>query len=260
MASTEKVVQGRLWGKVAIVTGAAGGIGRAIAIAFVNEGAKVVATTSRNLAGLRETQALAPAGAIEILQADASLAADAMAMVRFAEDKFGHLNILCNNAGVLTDATVENTTEEDWDRTIDVNLKGPFLGCKYAIPAMRRAGGGSIVNIGSVNSFVGEPLHVAYCASKGGVLLLTKCVAIEYAKEKIRANAVCPGWIDTPMNTQYIENLGGLEKVEEMLESVQPLGTGRPEQVAAAAVFLASDESSLVTGTSILVDGGLTAQ
>lgn len=250
----------RLAGKVAIVTGAAGGIGRAIAVAFAHEGAKVVISTGRNEAGLRETQALAPSGSIEYRMADSSVAADVEALVTYAEERFGKLNIMCNNAGILTDATLVETTEEDWDRTIDVNLKGTFLGCKYAIPAMIRAGGGAIVNIGSVNSFVGEPLHVAYCASKGGVLLLTKCAAIEYAKEKIRANCVCPGWIDTPMNTTYIENLGGLQEVEEMLETVQPLGTGRPEQVAAAAVFLASDEASLITGTSLLVDGGLTAQ
>ncbi|MEO8006183.1 MAG: glucose 1-dehydrogenase [Betaproteobacteria bacterium] len=250
----------RLQGKVAIVTGAAGGIGRAIALAFANEGAKVVISTGRNEAGLRETRELAPPNSIECRVADSSVAADVKGLVEFAEKRFGKLDILCNNAGILTDATLVDTTEEDWDRTIDVNLKGTFLGCKYAIPAMIRAGGGSIVNIGSVNSFVGEPLHVAYCASKGGVLMITKCAAIEYASQKIRANVVCPGWIDTPMNTAYIENLGGLQQVEKMLETVQPLGTGRPEQVAAAAVFLASDEASLITGTSLLVDGGLTAQ
>ncbi|KVD67996.1 hypothetical protein WI88_33100 [Burkholderia ubonensis] len=251
---------GRLAGKVAIVTGAAGGIGRAIALAYAREGAQVIASTNRNMDGLFETKSMAAEGAIEVVKADSSIAADVKALVDFAEEKFGKLNVLCCNAGILTDATIEDTSEEDWDRTIDVNLKGTFLGAKYAIPAMKRAGGGSIINLGSVNSFVGEPLHVAYCASKGGVLLVTKCIAIEYAKDKIRANAVCPGWIDTPMNYQYIENLGGLDAVEKMLETVQPLGTGKPEQVAAAAVFLASDESSLITGTSILVDGGLTAQ
>lgn len=251
---------GRLAGKVAVVTGAASGIGRAIAVAFANEGAKVVATTDRNIEGLKETQAQAPEGSIEVKLADASKASDVQDVFAFAEETFGKLNVICNNAGIVTDAMIVDTTEEDWDRTIDINLKGAFLGAKYGIPALQRAGGGSIINLGSVNSFVGEPLHVAYCASKGGVLMLTKCAAIEYAKDKIRANVVCPGWIDTPMNTEYIENLGGLKEVEKMLETVQPLGTGRPEQVAAVAVFLASDESSLVTGTSILVDGGLTAQ
>ncbi|MGV8953238.1 MAG: SDR family NAD(P)-dependent oxidoreductase [Cypionkella sp.] len=257
---TGDAASGRLAGKVAIVTGAAGGIGRAIAVCFATEGARVVISTAHNLAGLQETAMMAPEGSIITQQADSSIATDVEGLVRLAEERFGKLDILVNNAGILTDATLVETTEEDWDRTIDVNLKGTFLGCKYAIPAMQRAGGGSIVNIGSVNSFVGEPLHVAYCASKGGVLLITKCAAIEYAKDKIRANAVCPGWIDTPMNTEYIENLGGLAQVEAMLETVQPLGTGRPEQVAAAVLFLASDEASLVTGTSLLVDGGLTAQ
>ncbi|MGE3600851.1 MAG: SDR family NAD(P)-dependent oxidoreductase [Dehalococcoidia bacterium] len=251
---------GRLAGRVAIVTGAAGGIGRAIAVAYANEGANVVISTDRNETGLRETQAMAPAGSIVARRADSSIAADVQGLVALAETQFGRLDIMCNNAGVVTDALIEDMSEKDWDRVINVNLKGTFLGCKYAIPAMKRAGGGSIVNIGSINSFIGEALHGHYCASKGGVLLLTKTVALECAKDKIRANVVCPGWIDTPMNYEYIEALGGRAKVEEALAAMQPLGMGKPEQVAAVAVFLASEESSLVTGTDILVDGGFTAQ
>lgn len=252
--------KGRLEGKVAIVTGAASGIGRAIAVAFANEGAKVIITTDRNLEGLKQTQALAPEGSIEYRLADSSRAKDIQEVVALAEDKWGRLDVLCNNAGIVTDAMLVDTTEEDWDRTINVNLKGTFLGCKYAIPAMKRVGGGSIINIGSINSFIGEPLHVAYCASKGGVLMLTKTAALEHAKDKIRVNVVCPGWVDTPMNTEYIENIGGRDKVDAMLETVQPLGTGQPEQIASAVVFMACDESSLITGTSLLVDGGFTAQ
>ncbi|WAT09671.1 SDR family NAD(P)-dependent oxidoreductase [Rouxiella badensis] len=250
----------RLEGKVAIVTGAATGIGRAIAIAFANEGAKVVATTNRNIEGLKETQSMASAGSIHIIQADSAVARDVDGIIKYAESEFGKLDIICNNAGIVTDALLADISEEDWDRTIDINLKGAFLGSKYAIPAMQRNGSGVIINIGSVNSFVGEDLHAAYCASKGGVLMLTRCAALEYAKDNIRANVICPGWIDTPMNTEYIENLGGLDAVEKMLKSVQPLGTGKPEQIASVAVFLACEESSLITGTSILVDGGLTAQ
>jgi dihydroanticapsin dehydrogenase len=250
----------RLTGKVAVVTGAASGIGRAIAVAFSNEGANVVISTDRNVDGLKQTMSFGVPGTMAMRQSDCSVAKDMEALVAFAEEKFGKLDIMCNNAGVVTDALIADMTEEEWDRVIDVNLKGTFLGCKYAIRAMKRAGGGSIINIGSVNSFVGEQLHSHYCATKGGVLMFSKCAALEYAKDKIRTNVVCPGWIDTPMNYEYIANLGGLEKVEAMLETIQPLGTGRPEQVAAAAVFLASDESSLITGTSILVDGGLTAQ
>jgi NAD(P)-dependent dehydrogenase (short-subunit alcohol dehydrogenase family) len=249
---------GRLMGKVAIVTGAASGIGRGIAFAFAQEGAKVVITTNSNITGLEETRNLAP-DAIEARRADSAVAADIEAVVAYTERRFGHIDILVNNAGIQTEATLVETTEEDWDRTIDVHLKGTFLGCKYAIPAMQRAGGGSIINIASVNSFVGETLHVAYCAAKGGMIMLTKCAAIEYAKDKIRANAVCPGWIDTPLSTSYVEAMG-TEMVAKLLAQRQLLGMGRPEQVAAAAVFLASEEASLITGTSLIVDGGYTAQ
>jgi NAD(P)-dependent dehydrogenase (short-subunit alcohol dehydrogenase family) len=251
---------GRLAGKIAVVTGAAGGIGRGIAIAFANEGAKVLISTDRNEKGLAETQSLAPTGSITTRMADASRYADMEALIGEALSQFGKLDVMCNNAGIVTDALIGDMTEEEWDRVIAINLKGTFLGTKFAIRAMQKTGGGSIVNIGSVNSFVGEALHAHYCATKGGVLMLSKCAALEYAKDKIRTNVICPGWIDTPMNYEYIANLGGLAKVEEMLKSVQPLGCGRPEDVAAAAVFLASDESRLITGTSILVDGGLTAQ
>lgn len=251
---------GRLAGKVAVVTGAASGIGRSIALRFANEGASVVATTSRNTAQLDETCRLAGDGIIVARQADAGSAEQVEALIDFVERRFGRLDVMCNNAGVVREARLVDTTEADWDAVMDVNLKGVFLGCKYAIPAMIRAGGGAIVNLGSTSSFVGEPLHAAYCASKGGVLMLTRCVAIEHAKDRIRANAVCPGWIDTPMNKPFIDALGGRGAMDALLDAVQPLGMGTPEQVADVALFLASDESSFVTGTSILVDGGLTAQ
>jgi NAD(P)-dependent dehydrogenase (short-subunit alcohol dehydrogenase family) len=250
----------RLSRKIAIVTGAAGGIGRAIAVKFAQEGAKVVATTRKNLSGLDETVRMAPQGSVVARQVDSSCAAQVRDLVAFTVRELGKLDIICNNAGIITDATLAETTEEEWDQTLDINLKGVFLGCKYAIPEMMSVGGGSIINIGSVNSFVGEPLHSAYCASKGGILMLTKCAAIEYAKYKIRANCICPGWVDTPMNAKYIQDMGGYEKLEKLLEGVQPLGNVQPEDVAATATFLASDESSLITGSAIMVDGGLTAQ
>ncbi|HEV2598861.1 glucose 1-dehydrogenase [Sphingopyxis sp.] len=250
---------GRLEGKVAIVTGAATGIGRAIAVAFAREGARLIISTSRNMAALRETEALA-GGAAFAIQADSSKAADAKALVDAAVERFGKLDILCNNAGIFIASPVIDMTEADWDRVIDVNLKGVFLTTKYALPEMLKAGGGSIVNIGSVNSFVGEPQYAHYCASKGGVLMFTKSVALEHARDGIRANVVCPGWIDTPMSSSVVEHLGGYEEAQKVAASVQPLGIGQPEQVATAAVFLASDEASLITGTDLRVDGGFTAQ
>ena len=240
------------------MTGAGSGIGKASAVAFAREGATIVATTRSNLDGLAGTVAAAP-HAIEARQADSAVAGDVEATVAHAEQRFGRLDILVNNAGLVTEAPLTETTEEDWDRTIALNLKGPFLGCKYAIPAMRRAGGGSIVNIGSINSFVASPLEVAYCAAKGGLVMVTKCAALGYAADKIRVNAVCPGWIQTPSFDTYVAK-HGLAEMQAMAQAVQPLGLGRPEQVAAAVVFLASDEASLVTGTSLLVDGGYTAQ
>lgn len=257
---THPTTHGRLAGKVAIVTAAAGGIGRAIAIAFANAGARVVASTARNAEGLALTQSLAPADSTTTFMANAAVAKDVEALVAFAEQTHGRLDILCNNAGILKSALTEHISEQDWDEVLAVNLKSAFLGCKHAIPAMRRSRGGSIINIGSVNSFVGTPSYSHYCASKGGALMLTRTVALEYAQENIRVNAICPGMIDTPMNANFEQEVGGRAKLEEICLTLQPLGLGRPEQVAAVAVFLASDESSLITGASIVVDGGFTAQ
>lgn len=251
---------GRLHGKVAIVTGAASGIGRAIALAFATEGARVIASTAHNEAGLIETQAMAPRGSITCFKADASIASDAAAVVALAEEKYGRLDIMCNNAGVIASGLIEDIGEDEWDRVIAVNLKGTFLGCKYAVPAMKRAGGGSIVNLGSVNSQVGTAGYSHYCASKGAVLMLTKCVALEGARYRIRANVICPGMIDTPMNAAFEQEVGGRAAMEQACATLQPLGMGRPEQVAAVAVFLAADESSLMTGSEVTVDGGFTAQ
>jgi NAD(P)-dependent dehydrogenase (short-subunit alcohol dehydrogenase family) len=260
LGMTQPTTYGRLAGKVAIVTGAASGIGRAIAVAFADAGARVVASTAHNAAGLMNTQSLAPAGSMVTFMANAAAAQDVEALVAFAEKSFGRLDILCNNAGIIASGLTEHISEQEWDEVMAVNLKSAFLGCKYAIPAMRRARGGSIINLGSVNSFVGTPSYSHYCASKGGVLMLTRTVALECAKDQIRVNAICPGMIDTPMNARFEQEVGGREKLEEICLSLQPLGLGRPEQVAAVAVFLASDESSLITGADIVVDGGFTAQ
>ncbi len=257
---SQVIAKGRLTGKVAIVTGGASGIGRAMALSFANEGARVVIATAHNENGLIETQAMAPNGSIERFMADASIGTDVEALVAFTEHRFDRLDIMCNNAGVLTTAPIEEMSEQEWDRVIDVNLKGTFFGCRYSIPALRRAGGGSIINIGSVNSVVASAGYGHYCAAKGGVLMLTKTVALECAAQRIRANVICPGIIDTPMNATFEQTMGGRKQFEDACLALQPLGIGRPAQVAAVAVFLASDESSLITGTEIMVDGGFTAQ
>ena len=249
---------GRLAGKVALVTGASQGIGSAIALAFAQEGARVIAT-SRSVERLGGT-VRASAGAVEPRRCDVTNAGDVADTVAFAEAEFGALHVLVNNAGVAYTATLPETSEEVWESTMATNAKGTFLGCKYAIPAMIRAGGGSIVNVGSIASFLGERLSSAYAASKGAVLMLTKCAAREYAGEGVRVNALCPGATITPMQDAYLEALGGSDAGMRWMSSYQPLtGLLAPEQVARAAVFLASDDSAGMTGSAVVVDGGLSA-
>jgi len=250
---------GRLDGKVGIVTGAASGIGRAIALALAEEGARVTAADI-NLEGLKAT-ARAASGTIRVQGCDVSRADDVRSLVDETVGAFGGLHILCNNAGISIPNRVTDLSEEDWDRTLAVNLKGVFLGCKYGIPAMLRSGGGSIINTGSVNSLVAESYLSAYCASKGGVLMLTKEIALDFAREGIRCNCICPGWVDTPINTPHAEMMGGLDKVLEGLPEWQPIGRqGYPKEIASVVVFLASDDSSFMTGSAVVVDGGMTAK
>lgn len=250
---------GRLDGKVAIVTGAGSGIGRAMARALAREGARVTAgdIDEEGLAGTAHDAE----GEIRTQRCDVSKAADVQRLVADTVAAFGALTTMCNNAGISIPARVTELSEEDWDRTIDVNLKGVFLGCKYAIPEMLAAGGGSIVNTGSVNSLVAEPFLSAYCASKGGVLMLSKEIALDFAREGIRANCICPGWVDTPINWPHAEMMGGLGEVLRTLPDWQPIGRqGYPDEIANVAVFLASDESSFMTGSAVVVDGGMTAK
>jgi NAD(P)-dependent dehydrogenase (short-subunit alcohol dehydrogenase family) len=250
---------GRLDGKAAIVTGAASGIGQAMALALAAEGARVTAADV-NLDGLTATAAKAT-GTIRLQRCDVSRSDDVRSVVEETVKAFGGLHVLCNNAGISIPNRVTELSEADWDRTLAVNLKGVFLGCKYGIPAMLRSGGGSIINTGSVNSLVAEPYLSAYCASKGGVLMLTKEIALDFAREGIRCNCVCPGWVDTPINTPHAEMMGGLDKVLASLPEWQPIGRqGYPKEIASVVVFLASDESSFMTGSAVVVDGGMTAK
>jgi len=249
---------GRLESKVAIVTGAGGGIGRAMVKALAREGAAVVAADVDE-ARLAETAREAE-GDVATRPADVTRSADVKALVDLALERHGKLTTICNNAAISIPGTVVEIDEDDFSRTLDVNLRGVFLGCRHAIPAMLDNGGGSIINTGSVNSLVAEPYLSAYCASKGGVLMLTKAIALDYARQGVRCNCICPGWVDTPINYPHAERMGGLEEVLATLPEWQPVGRqGEPEEIAAAAVYLASDESAFMTGSAFVIDGGMTA-
>lgn len=240
------------------MTGASRGIGQAIALAFASEGAHVVAA-ARTDANLRETAGLADGGSVVTRACDVTRETDVRNLVTFAEATFGGLHVMVNNAGIGFAASLTEMTVEDWDATMDVNVKGTFLGCKHAIPAMVRAGGGSVVNVGSVASFVGHRLGSAYIASKGAVLMLTKAAARDYAEAGVRVNVVCPGATMTPMEEGYLDALGDRAAGKRWMDRHQPLtGILAPAEVASVALFLASDESRGMTGASVVVDGGLT--
>ena len=248
---------GRLDGKVAIVTGAGGGIGRAMVVRLAEEGAQVVAADV-NEERAAETAELAGTS-YEVV--DVSQPEQVERLVATAVERHGKLTTMCNNAAISIPGDVTEVSVEDFDRTISVNLRGVFLGCKYSVPALLAAGGGSIVNTGSVNSLVAEPFLAAYCASKGGVLMLSKAVALDYADKGVRCNCLCPGWVDTPINHPHAERMGGLDGVLESLPEWQPIGRqGYPEEIADAAVYLASDESAFMTGSAFVIDGGMTAR
>jgi meso-butanediol dehydrogenase / (S,S)-butanediol dehydrogenase / diacetyl reductase len=259
-AAVEKSVT-RLSGKVALITGGGTGIGRAIAVAFAREGASV-AVAARRVEKLKEV-----AGAIEkeggqaiALECDVTRAKDAERAVRETAVKFGKLDVLVNNAGTLSVSTVENITEEDWDRVMTVNLKGPYLLSRAALKEFRKAGGGVIVNIGSILGLVAMQNRAAYCASKGGVTLLTKAMALDHAHENVRVNCICPSIVETELVKGLFDDSPQGKVLRKAREGTIPLGRfGKPIDVAELAVFLASEESSWITGAAIPLDGGLTA-
>jgi NAD(P)-dependent dehydrogenase (short-subunit alcohol dehydrogenase family) len=250
----------RLKDKVALITGAGSGIGRETSLLFASEGAKIV-VVDINDAGGQETvsQVEAQGGQAIYVRADISKAADCEKMVRAAEESYGQLNILFNNAGIshARDDDAVNTEEEVWDLTMAINLKGVFLGCKYGIPAMRRAGGGSIINTASFVALLGAATpQLAYTASKGGVLSMTRELAAIHARENIRVNALCPGPLHTELLMKYLDTEA---KKQRRLVHI-PMGRfGQAKEIAQAVLFLASDESSFMTGATFTVDGGITS-
>ncbi|HLW55542.1 MAG TPA: SDR family oxidoreductase [Candidatus Angelobacter sp.] len=247
----------RLLGKVAIVTGGGSGIGRAIATAFAQEGAQVV------ICGRDRQKLDSAAREIGTDQADCLAVStdlrqpiEIFDLVTAAVERFKAIHILVNNAGVLLPGTVESVSEDAWDQTFSTNVRAPWLLARAALPHLRNSGGGSIINIGSVLSTLGAPNRVAYAASKGAVLAMTKAMAVDHAAEKIRVNCICPGIVETEMVAAF--NMD--ESARKRRLAMHPLGRfGRPQDVAGLAVFLASDESAWITGAEYVVDGGYSA-
>lgn len=251
----------RLKGKTAIVTGGGTGIGRAIALAFAREGARVAVLGRRGDVLDKVVTEIAQAGAEgKAIACDVTRSEDTRRAAAEVEAAFGPLNVLVNNAGRLSVSTVETISEQEWDRVLEANLKGPFLMARAVLPSLRRAGGGSIVNIGSVLGLVAMKDRAAYCASKGGVTMLTKAMALDHAHENIRVNCICPAIVETELIKGLFSSTEEGRKTRESRIGTLPLGRfGQPNDVAEMAVFLASDESSWLTGTAIPLDGGLTA-
>jgi NAD(P)-dependent dehydrogenase (short-subunit alcohol dehydrogenase family) len=251
----------RLKDKVALITGGTEGIGFATAKEFLREGAVVVITGRSAEKGKAAVSALSEFGKALFVRGDVSSSADAKGMVEATVKECGRLDILFNNAGVYMEKLTEEMTEEEWDLVMDVNVKGTFLVSHFAIPHMRSKGGGVIINNSSDAGLVGNRNCPAYCASKGAITLLTKAMALDYARCNIRVNSVNPGTVDTPMLAREAEASGDVEGYVRRTDDEHPLGRmARPEEVAKAVLFLASDESSFVTGAALSVDGGLTAQ
>jgi len=251
----------RLEDKVAIVTGGGSGIGRAIALAFAREGARVAVLGRRPEPLDRVAAELQRSGHDALpLSCDVARSEEPPAAVREVEQRLGPVNILVNNAGILSISTAESISEPEWDRVIQTNLKGPFLMSRAVLPSMRRAGGGSIVNVGSVLGLVAMKQRAAYCASKGGVTMLTKAMALDHAHENVRVNCICPSIVETELVKGLFSDTEEGRRSRDARLATLPLGRfGKPADVAELAVFLASDESSWMTGAAIPADGGLTA-
>jgi len=251
----------RLSGKVALITGGGTGIGRAIALAFAREGASVT-VAGRRLEKLREviSEIQKHGGAGLAMECDVTRAREVERAVEGTVERFGRLNVLVNNAGALHLSTVEAISEEDWDRLMTVNVKGPFLMSRAVLPEFRKCGGGVIVNIGSVLGLYAVKERAAYCASKGGVTMLTKAMALDHAHENVRVNCICPSIVETELVKGVFDESERGQALRKARIATIPLGRiGQPADVAEMAVFLASEESSWLTGAAIPLDGGISA-
>ena len=250
----------RLKDKVAVVTGGASGIGQAIALAFAREGAKVVVADINVENGKETVGHIEQSGGNSIfVEVDVAQSKPVSDLIEKTVESFGVLDIMVNNAGIEVVQRLADTDEQLWDHLISINLKGVFLGTKYAVPKMIAQGGGVIINMSSVAGIMGAAGLGAYNASKGGVVLLTKNTAVDYGKRNIRANCICPSFIATPM-VENIMALPGSQEVEDTILNLCPAGRlGKTEEVASCAVFLASDESSFINGHALVVDGGMSA-
>jgi NAD(P)-dependent dehydrogenase (short-subunit alcohol dehydrogenase family) len=249
---------GRLSGKIALITGAAGGIGRATALLFAREGAAVCLVDLNQEAGQKVEHEILTGGGRAIFEcADVTCPADCRRVVGRIVHEFGGIHILFNNAGIIRRASTIEIREEDWDAVMAVNVKSIFLVCREVIPIMAKASGGSIINTASGWGLAGGPRAVAYCASKGAVVLMTKAMAIDHGRQKVRVNCVCPGDTDTAMLRTEARQLGEPEDRFLAASAQRPLGrVGKPEEIAQAVLYLASDAASFVTGAAIVVDGG----
>ena len=256
---------GRLKGKVALISGGARGMGAVEGALFAQEGAKVVLGDILEAEGRQmEARINESGGEALFIKLDVTSDTDWQWAIQFTVERFGKLDILVNNAGIGSvrapdgvEIVLEDLTEEQWDRVLDVNTKGVFLGTKRAVPEMRKVGGGSVINISSIYGLVGSSGASAYHASKGAVRIFTKAVAVQYGREGIRVNSVHPGFIDTPMTEGFLNDSG----IREGMIRRTPLGRiGTPDDIANGVLFLASDESSFMTGSELVIDGGYTAQ
>lgn len=255
------VRMGQLDEKVALITGAGSGMGQATAALFAREGARVVVVDIDEAGGQQTVADIHQAGGEALfIQADVSLAADAQAMIDSTLSTYGRIDILHNNAGVVLVKFLEDTSEEEWDRLMGVNLKAIFLAVKYAVPHMKEQNSGCIINTASTGSFVGQYMTPAYIASKGGVLQLSKTLALDYASYNIRVNCICPGTVETPMVRRHIETSPDPARTEAIERQLIPLKRFiEADEIASAALYLASDQARSVTGTALVVDGGTLA-